>query len=194
MAKQPRADALKAAGRLEGLVADLGITAATPEVDPRGAAVTVAREGAARAMYYAHAEGDLTVASEAPIPTHSPLRRVLPTSPEALQLLGALTLRLESHATTANLLSDSTGLTGILLTRRLCGHAADSKAVDQAATELNDLAVSLASNLAESKDVPSLVRQFQPGLVIGTFQTVDERPPIIPTFDETQRDRMMSET
>jgi hypothetical protein len=193
MAKLSRPDALKAAGRLEGLLADLGISTASPEVDPAGAAVTFTNEGVPRAMYYAHAEGDLTVASEAPVPAHSPFRQVSATSPEALQLLGALTLRLGSQRTMANLLSDSTGLTGVLLSRRLCGHAADSKAVDQTTTELNELAVGLASNLAESKDVTSLVRQFQPGLAIGTFQTVEERPPVIPTFDEGQRDRMMSE-
>ena len=193
MAKTSRADAMKAAGRLEGLVADLGISAGSPEVDPRGATLTFEKEGAHRGMYYAHADGDFTVGSEAPVPAHSHLRQLPATSPEALQLLGALTLQLASVGTTAHLLSDSTGLTGVLLSRRLCGHAADSKGVDETTTQLTELAVGLASNLAQTDDVGSLVREFQPGLQIGTFSTVEERPPVIPTFDEAQRDRMMSE-
>jgi hypothetical protein len=152
--------------------------------------------GGRRGLVFDNKDKGVTVAVRIEIPEASPIRSRTTSSPEALQLLGALTLTLQGSNAEARLISGERGLEGVIVSQHLCPQSVDASNLGRYLNRLHELVKQIEPTLSLSGQMQtdSIFERVRSVIAEVRKDVPTETAVIVPTFDEAQRNRMMQQT
>jgi hypothetical protein len=152
--------------------------------------------GGRRALVFDRKEKGITVAVRVEIPEASPLRNLSTTSPEVLQLLGALTQSLQGRDAEARLISDDRGVDAIMVSNRLCERSIDAAMLSKHLNQVQDVIKEIepALSLSGQTLIENIIERVRPVIAEVTKDVSREAAVVVPTFDERARDLMTGQT
>lgn len=137
----------------------------------------------------------ITVGIRLELPEGASLRNASPTSMEALALLGALSRSLQARGLQAQLLTGQQGLEAVLVSRHLCGGGGRPD-LRQHIADIAEVIEGISPSIhARGEELVERILDRTTLLHAGVLKELKPVSPlVVPTFDETQRDRMMKKS
>ncbi|KRF02358.1 hypothetical protein ASG87_00050 [Frateuria sp. Soil773] len=149
-----------------------------------------------RALVLDRKQGGITAAVRVELPGSSPLRGQALASPEALALLGALTLALQDRGMDAKLIAGGDGLEAVMLNSHACHCDVDADSLrDKHLKEVDEVARLVEPALAQKGTAlaTAILARVRPLVGALVKEELKAQPIVVPTFDEQERDRMMKQ-
>ncbi|MFS8085545.1 MAG: hypothetical protein ACMG6H_07930 [Acidobacteriota bacterium] len=152
--------------------------------------------GGRRALVFDGKEKGVTIAIRVELPDASSLRNQPVTSPEVLQLLGALTQALQGHDAEARLVGGDRGLEAVMVSKRLCESSLDAERISERLNDMQDVVKEIEPALLLSGQtlIATIIARVGPVIADLSKEESTEEAVIVPSFNEEARDRMMSQT
>ena len=152
--------------------------------------------GGRRALVFDNKDKGVTVAVRIEIPKASPIRNRTTASPEALQLLGALTQTLQGSNAEARLVTGARGLEAVMVSQHLCPPSVDASSLGRYLNRVHELVnqIEPALSLSGQTQIDNIFERLRSVVAEVRKEQLTETPVIVPTFDEAQRNRLMEQT
>lgn len=149
-----------------------------------------------KALVFDRKEGGITAAIRVELPESNALRGEALASPEALMLLGALTLALQGRNMDAKLVAGNDGLEAIMLSSHACHCDVDAASLrDKHLKQVSEVAQLVEPVLALKGTalIEGVLARVRPLVGALVKEELKDQPIVVPTFDEQQRSRMMQQ-